>query len=225
LNSEIAVPLTLLFESKQSISNFIKGEGLVGVSPKDNAHTNMTSQDMEYFEANGEMEYQAAKEAKADMYDEVREALKAVLKILVFCSKTEFVNKFKQEERIPDEEGGGVKRAPKLPPKKIVYLPKQFMHYHKTGEVREPSDRDIIPHNRREHKRVLRHPRFGDNVGKVITVKKSRINGGENKDREVVYKVNEKSKLLDILYGKKEAITNTIKRITKKMREHFGHER
>ena len=244
LESDISVPMTILFESKQSVSNFIRGEnncesiGLIqkklnpnlleetpSDSQKDTARTNMTKGDMEYFEGGGGVGHQAAKQAKSDMYDEVREALKAALKILVFCSKTEFVNKFKQEERIPDEEGGGVKRAPKLPPKKIVYLPKQFMDYHKTGEVREPSDRDITPHNRREHKRVLRHPRFGDNVGKVITVKKSRINGGEDKDREVVYKVNEKSKLLDILYGKREAITNTIKRITKKMREHFGYER
>jgi hypothetical protein len=226
LTESCTCPVTMIFESKDSINRFCTSawRDVGDNSPQNTAHTNIASSDVEYFEGGDGVLTSASALVQNDMFHEVRVVTNAVLKILTFCAKTEFVNKFKSEERIPDEEGGGTKRAPKLPPKKIVYLPKQFMHYHKTGEVREPSDRDITPHNRREHKRILRHPRFGANVGKVISVKKSKINGGEDKDREVVYKVNEKSNLIDILYGKKEAISKTVSKITKRMKDYFGNE-
>jgi hypothetical protein len=217
---------TVCMTDKKQLADFVESGFIDPMQFKENGAAPDKVHGVEPLDERSEQE----KKENKDQNKEMASAIDTILKILAFCSKDEFIEKYKPAPIVQKKKAQKI--APIVTPQTRILLPKKIIYYLHSGEEGHGSDK--APHTRKAHWRPIykkdsNRKRLRDGNGNFVVdyftpVQSSVIhsniyNGPYNPPK--TYLIDEESNRLSELLkdrqgASKEAISKTIEKLNKR---------
>ena len=220
---------TVCMSDKKQLADFVEVGFMDPMQFKENGAAPAKVHGVEPIDKRSEKE----KEENKDQNKEMASAIDTILKILAFCSKDEFIEKYKPAPIVQKKKGRKI--APIVIPQTKILLPKKIIYYLHGGEAGHGSEK--IPHARKAHWRPIykkdsNRKRLRDNEGNFVvdyftpvqsSVIHSNVYNGPYNPPKTFLIDEESTRLSELLKDRqgasREAISKTIEKLSKRNKQ------